>query len=186
MSRLPQGYRIDTVMGRLTQPVAAEIVRFWMQQGVIPSIEEARRRASQVVAIVRNDQDEIVALNSVYPAAYRSPQENYFFYRLFVRPQDRKIGVNTAATRHAVDFLKQQSFPKLNIKGVVIITENPKLAGEGARRSLKRLGFDYDGRGPKGYDIWRVDFADASPSQPPPQVGEEQNREPQVGEEQNQ
>lgn len=174
MSRLPQGYRIDIVMGQLLQPVAAEIVRFWMQQGVIPNLDEARRRVKQVVVVVRNTEGEIVALNSVYPAAYRTPQENYFFYRLFVRPQDRKIGVNTAATRHAVDFLRSQSFPKLDIKGVVIITENPKLAGEGGRRILKRLGFDYDGRGPKGYDIWRVDFAEASPSQPLPQMEEAQ------------
>lgn len=163
MSRLPDGYSIETVYGRLTPVRAAEIIKFWGQQRVLPNPQEARRRVAQVVDVIRNAEGEIVGLNSVYPAAYRSPQDSYYFYRLFIRPQDRKPGLGREATRHAVEFLKTRPNPRLGVKGVVVVTENPKLTRGGGRRVLQRLGFDYDGRGPKGFDVWRVEFP---PSQP--------------------
>jgi hypothetical protein len=166
MATIPEGYRIETVYGRLSEALAAEIVNFWQQQRVLPSRDEARRRVVQVVDVIRNAAGEIVGLNSVYPGAYRSPQDNYYFYRLFIRQQDRKPGLGRAATRHAVEFLQTRPNPKMNIKGVIAVTENPKLTREGGRRLLQRLGFAYDGRGPKGFDIWKIEFPPQQPAPP--------------------
>jgi hypothetical protein len=175
MPKLPEGYRIETVYGRLSRPLAAEIVRFWLQQGVIPGIEEARRRVSQVVDVIRNAQGEIVGLNSVYPASYRVKQDIYLFYRLFIRAIDRKPGLARFATEHVALALKSRPEVRPGIKGLIAVTENPKLTREAARRQLKRIGFEYDGRGPKGYDIWRMDFVEGAPLSTPlpsPPVGE--------------
>lgn len=160
MPRLPDGYRIDSVYSRLTQPLAAEIIRFWMQQGVISSLDEARRRVRQVVDVIRNAQGEIVGMNSVYPSSYRLKQDIYLFYRLFIRPIDRKPGLARFATEHIAQVLKSRPDLRPGIKGLIAVTENPKLTREAARRQLKRIGFEYDGRGPKGYDIWRMDFSE--------------------------
>lgn len=157
----PQGYRIETVYGRLTQPQRQEIIRFWMQQRVIPSLEAARRRVGQVIDVLRNAEGEIVGLNSVYPAAYRSRDQRYLFYRLYIRPADRKPGLARRATRHVVEALLAHPELRPGIKGLIAVTENPKLSREAARRQLQRIGFEYDGRGPKGYDIWRIDFSNA-------------------------
>lgn len=173
----PEGYRVETVYGRLTKELAAEIIRFWLQQRVLPSPQIARKRVNQVVDVMRNTEGEIVGLNSVYMAAYRSPQDRYLFYRLFIRSQDRRPGLARYATAHVAQALKSRPDLRPGIKGLIVVTENPKLTREAARRQLQRIGFEYDGRGPKGRDIWRIDFAGVaplSPSQPPPLVGEEQ------------
>lgn len=162
MQTHPEGYRIETVYGQLTQPLRAEIIRFWMGHRVLPSVEEARRRVAQVVDVLRNAQGEIVGLNSVYPAVYRSQGERYLFYRLFIRLQDRKPGLARRATGHVVEALKSHPELRPGIKGLIAVTENPKLSREAARRQLQRIGFEYDGRGPKGFDIWRIDFSDSA------------------------
>lgn len=162
MSEHPQGYRIETVYGKLTQPQRQEIIRFWLKHRAIPSLEAARRRVGQVIDVLRNAEGEIVGLNSVYPATYRSPGERYLFYRLYIRPQDRKPGLARRATRHVVEALLARPELRPGIKGLIAVTENPKLSREAARRQLQRIGFEYDGRGPKGFDIWRVEFPDAA------------------------
>ncbi len=162
MSDHSQGYRIETVYGRLTQPQRAEIIRFWMKHRALPSIEAARRRVAQVIDVLRNAEGEIVGLNTVYPGAYRDPGRRYLFYRLYIRPQDRRPGLARRATRHVVEALLAHPELRPGIKGLIAVTENPKLSREAARRQLQRIGFEYDGRGPKGFDIWRVEFPDAA------------------------
>lgn len=161
MSDHPQGYRIETVYGKLTQPLRQEIIRFWLAHRALPNLEAARRRLGQVIDVLRNAQGEIVGVNSVYPAAYREPGRRYLFYRLFIRPQDRRPGLARRATRHVLEALLAHPELRPGVKGLIVVTENPKLSREGARRQLQRIGFEYDGRGPKGFDIWRADFPDA-------------------------
>lgn len=165
MPTLPEGYRVETVYGRLTKELAQEIVQFWLQQRVLPNIQTARRRVSQVIDVLRNMEGQIVGLNSVYVGAYRSPQDRYLFYRLFIRPQDRRPGLARYATEHVAEALKSHPEYRQGIKGLIAVTENPKLTREAARRQLQRIGFEYDGRGPKGLDVWRMDFADAQAEQ---------------------
>lgn len=165
MPTLPEGYTVETVYGRLTKELAQEIVRFWMQQRVLPSVQAARKRVSQVIDVIRNNDGEIVGLNSVYVSGYRSQGEKYLFYRLYIRSQDRRPGLARYATEHVAEALKSHPEYRPGVKGLIAVTENPKLTREAARRQLKRIGFDYDGRGPKGFDIWRLDFDDQATDQ---------------------
>jgi hypothetical protein len=159
MPSLPEGYHVETVYGQLNQPLIGEIVRFWLSQRAIRDANEARRRVREVVDIIRNDRGELVGLNSVYPGAYRNRQDIYLFYRLYIRLADRKPGIARYATHHVVELLKGRPDIRKGVKGLIVVTENPKLTREVARRLLESIGFDYDGQGPKGHDVWRVNFS---------------------------
>jgi len=165
MAKFPEGYSVETVYGRLNKELAQEIVKFWMQQRVLPNIETARKRVRQVIDVIRNDAGEIVGLNSVYVAPYRNKADNYLFYRLYIRPKDRRPGLARNATEHLVETVRAHPELRPGIKGLVAVTENPKLTREAARRQLQRIGFEYDGRGPKGLDVWRIDFSDTESPQ---------------------
>lgn len=162
MLSLPEGYRVETVYGRMTHPLAREIIRFWLEQKAIGSIDEARRRVTQVVDILRNPKGEIAGLHSVYPGPYRKQQDIYLFYRLYIRPDDRRPGVPRFMTQRVAEILLNRPGVRKGIKGLIVVTENPKLTRQGARRQLNRIGFEYDGRGPKGHDVWRMDFPEHS------------------------
>jgi len=150
-------YRIAAVYGTVDDATCGELARFWLAERAVPSEERARSRCGDVVLISRNPDGEIVGVSSVYRERFRGAGDVYWFYRMFIRAADRVPGMMrfmTALTRDHLRDLEAQDKPR----GVIIVTENPKLMRRGTRRTLERIGFTYVGATAKGQDIWRSDF----------------------------
>lgn len=62
---LPDGYAIDVVRGTVDQELADELVAFWTDHRAL-SEEAARRRAPEVICVLRGPEGAITAVNSAY------------------------------------------------------------------------------------------------------------------------
>lgn len=115
------------------------------------------RRANQVVYMVLNQQQQVVAVSTVFISKLPKDGQTYFFYRMFIQPSDRIYGMMKLLTLKTCTFLErepQQDKPK----GVIIFTENRKLMRPGLKRLFKRNGFEYLQKNPKKEDVWRWSF----------------------------
>lgn len=153
-------YRLDNVYGQTTPSLSAEIVALWHENGVVEGVE-AQRRTAEVVLTIRDADNTLVGVNSVYVKDFIKAGNPYYFYRVFIRPRDRRsFGLARFAGKAARLFLKGYQPPGRPIpQGVIIVVENRKLARPGARRMLARQGWSPLGKGPRGFDVWCEHFA---------------------------
>jgi hypothetical protein len=160
-------YSVHDVRRRIDDALRAELSAFWVSHGAIIDAAEAQRRAGEVVCIARNAAGDIVAVNSAYAADFRAAGDRHYFYRQFVRSQDRRLGLSVAMLRQAVDSLRAEHRAGDPAKGIVLVAENPKLSRKSGRRLLAWLGWTYLGKGPRGFDLWQIDFSHPeAPRQP--------------------
>lgn len=153
-------YAIHVVHGSVDTRLADEISAFWLDNEAMADPIETARRVADVVCVARNAAGEIVGVNSVYLSALYQPSRLYYFYRIFLRKQDRVLGLSARMRKLCVDHLRAAGG---DILGVAMVTENPKLMKPAARRMLARAGWQYLGRGPLGRDVWTIEFAQSTP-----------------------
>jgi hypothetical protein len=88
MSDVAPGRTIEVMRGRLSDERAEQLLRFWASHGVLGG-DEARRRLPEVVALLLDDDGEIVGVNSVYPANVELIGGRLFWiYRSFLAPTE--------------------------------------------------------------------------------------------------
>ncbi len=151
-------YLVEPVYQQVTDSVADEIRNLWLEANVL-SRAEAERRVKEVVLTARNENGELVGVNTVYRQDFLSRNNTYYFYRVFIRPHDRGVfGLRRFMSLQARQFLKEYRNPQGETQGVVIVNENRKLSRKGAKRMLERDGWTFWGVGPKGFDVWFVNF----------------------------
>lgn len=153
-----KNYLLEPVYQQVTATVSEEIVQLWLDAKVL-SRPEAERRVKEVVLTARNENGVLVGVNTVYRQDFRSRGNTYYFYRVFIRPEDRGVfGLRRCMSLQARQFLKEYPNPHGETQGVVIVNENRKLSRKGAKRMLERDGWTFWGVGPKGFDVWFVNF----------------------------
>lgn len=154
------GYRLDSVYEQITPALAGEIATLWKENRVLEGAE-AQRRTAEVVLTIRNGDGVLVGVNSVYIQDFVKANNPYYFYRIFIRPQDRRsFGLRSFAGKATREFLKSYTPTRhLQPQGVIIVVENQKLRRPGASRMLARQGWIPLGKGPRGFDVWGDDFA---------------------------
>lgn len=152
-------YRLDNVYGQVTPALAAEIAALWRENRVLDGAE-AQRRTIEIVLTIRDSGGTLVGVNSVYVNDFIKVGNPYYFYRIFIRPQDRRShGLASFAGKATRLFLKDyQPAGHPKPQGVIIVVENRKLARPGARRMLARQGWTSLGKGPRGFDVWFENF----------------------------
>jgi Predicted metal-binding protein related to the C-terminal domain of SecA len=151
------GYKLYNVYQKTTPDLRREIVAFWQRNKAIPDLREAERRAHEVVYLIRNPAEVIVGVSSVYTARAGNPPASYYFYRMFIQPGDRIYGMMRLVTIRTRDFLRDE-VPKPEPRGLVIITENPKLMRKGMQRVFARFGFEFVSKTQRGLDVWVYRF----------------------------
>ncbi|MEO8485963.1 MAG: hypothetical protein ABI585_06440 [Betaproteobacteria bacterium] len=161
-----RGYRFEPVYGRVAPALRQEIVALWLAAGVLPE-DEARRRVDEVVIAIRNPAGELAGVNTAYVRGVTGGSGSWYFYRTFVRPEDRGVpGVVSGALRVAIETLRAYPHPE-HPRGVVAVIENPKLANRGPMRRMDRLGLHRIGQDAAGRDVWCIKFDGTVPVAPP-------------------
>ena len=157
-----KSYRLDCVYGVLTNSVRDEILNFWTANKSIPSSEEAQRRTKEVVFTIRNEQQELVGVNTVYLHPLKEGGV-YYMYRTFIRRQDRtNFNLTRFAFWESKKYLKELSVEGAEVKGIALVAENPKLMGKAVRRIFEEGPMRYYGKTPQGLDLWFTNFDDPS------------------------
>jgi hypothetical protein len=155
-------YRLDIVYGHMTAELSGEVITLWLNNQVVPR-REAQRRTAEVVMTIRDSSNVLVGVNTVYIQDFIKANNPYYFYRVFIRPEDRRsFGLRSFVSKATREFLRNY-YPVGHEKphGVVIVVENRKLARPGAQKLLARQGWTLIGKGPRGYDVWIENFDSA-------------------------
>ena len=150
------GYRLINVYQRITPEQCEEVIRFWQKNNAISDLDELQRRTSQVVFMVRDPQEQVCGISTVY-IQNLTPGNPYYFYRMFIQPMDRISGMMRVITESTRHYLHHATLPNKPL-GMIIVTENQKLMREGMKRMFTRHNYEYMGLSPKGLDMWRVNF----------------------------
>lgn len=154
-------YRIINVFGAIDEPIRNEIADLWVSEGVI-NAQEAYRRAEEVLFLIRDRNERLVGVNTVYVQNFVQPGNAYYFMRMFVRPDDRRsFGLPAFVSKKTFEYLRDHR-PVQDVKGLIIVTENRKFWSENAHRILAGVGWHFYGRGPKGNHIFYQNFDGSS------------------------
>ena len=161
-----RGYRLCAVYGRIPAADARDVVRMWIDAGVLPP-DEAQRRVGEVVVVARAADGQVAGVNTVYVADAPGDRGAYYFYRTYLRPEHRGVaGIPRRMVRLALQQLRGHRHPQAP-RGVVIITENPKLMRRGIKTRIEALGFHLLGSDARGCDVWCHKFDGSIPVAPP-------------------
>jgi len=160
------GYRLVPVYGRIGSELHREIQRMWVDEGVL-SRDAAMRRVDEVVVATLGPAGEVAGVNTVYVGRPPGGSDAWYFYRTFMRAAHRgRPAVVSAAFRMAFDVLRAFPHP-MRPAGLLALLENPKLANQGPRKRLERLGFGLVGRDRRGRPVWALRFDGEAPATPP-------------------
>jgi predicted GNAT family acetyltransferase len=161
-----RGYRLAAVFGRASPADVGDVVRMWIDGGVLPPAE-AQRRVFELAVVVRAPDGTVAGVNTAYVADVPGGSGRFYFYRTYVKPEHRGIsGLPTRMLRAALAALRDTEHPQAP-RGVIVITENPKLMRRAAMARLEAEGLHLLGRDARGCDVWCLRFDGAVPVAPP-------------------
>lgn len=157
-----RGYDIAWLFGAGNTPeMRAALIRFWTDHGALGDPFAAWRRTFEVGAVALDGQGDIAGVSSFYPDILPADGRPYWFYRTFVRPDSRIVGLapqlfDCTFTTLAADYGGEPGAPE----GVVTIMENPKLDTPAGLRVIRQSGLTLLGTDVHGRSVWRRRFAD--------------------------
>lgn len=150
------GYRLAWVFGQGTPDLRTELIRFWMTNNAVPDPYEAWRRSFEVTCTARDDSGDLVGVSSFYLDRLLTDGLPYCFYRTYVRPDCRIMGL--APRLFLITFDKLAALyagETYSPSGIVVVTENPKLEEAAGLRIIQRCGLERLGANPQGVSVWR-------------------------------
>jgi hypothetical protein len=123
------GYRLENVWKDKPEALKDEIVRFWLAHQALPGEVQARQRVDQVIFVLRDQDNEIIGVNTAYPALNPYLGLKLFHYRVFVSPAYRNLDLATKLTVTACDFFNERFLAgkDLDIIGLFAVIESPLL-----------------------------------------------------------
>lgn len=149
-----QNLDLKFVYGSLKAEDKQNIINMWLSAGVL-SKEEAIKRVEQVSVMIYSD-DFVVGVSTVYPA-YLTPNNLYFFFRMFIKQEYRGTNIKTKVMQLNFHKLKNKFDDKLN--GIVVELENEKLARLGEKTNyFSDRGYTYFGKSARNLQLWYVNF----------------------------
>jgi hypothetical protein len=148
-----ENYRFEAVFPAPPAQVADEVVAFWLREHALPSEAAARQRVAQLVYVIRAQDGEIAGVSTAYTGQAPKLGGAYYFYRMFIRPQDRVPIMMRRVTEMTFDVLRERT-PAGGPQGVVAVAENQKLRRPAAERQFERAGWHKVGLDARQQPVW--------------------------------
>ncbi len=134
------------------------VINLWTNAEVLTQ-DQAKDRLSEVSLLILEN-EKIIGVSTVYVNDFISPNNQYFFFRMFI--DERSRGSNKLRTQvMQKNYLELKKHFSDQVNGIVIELENEKLSklGETSNYFVKR-GYTYYGKSIRGLQLWYVDFAE--------------------------
>lgn len=154
-------YNVESVFEFVSPELAGELVAFWLREGALQDREAAAARTREVVCIARDPAGGIASVNTVYLGTLQHPDDIHYFYRMYTRPRHRLWELSAGMLRACVETLRTTSVRDPRARGLVIVSENPKLQTPAGHRVLAGMGWSYLGKTPQALDVWKLPLLEA-------------------------
>ncbi|MEZ0262022.1 MAG: hypothetical protein ACAH80_13505 [Alphaproteobacteria bacterium] len=157
------GYRLVPIYRKPDAEAREAVIKLWHANKILPDRKAAEERSKQVVFLIIDPQDNVVGVNTVYVSDFSkakqkpAPAGNFYFYRMFIQPQNRVPNLSFRTLGFTYDFLNALPVAP-RPEGLVLVTENPKLKKPGSQRLLKRMGWDTLAQNEMGQFVMKRDF----------------------------
>lgn len=157
-----KNHSIHWVREHTTPALRSQLIAFWRENGAIQEAFEAWRRTLEVTCVAFDEAGQIAGISSVYAAIFPGSGAPYWFYRTFIRPDCRDIGLapRLFACTHEQLALAYAEDPLAPV-GMMVISENPKLETPAGIRISQRAGLTHLGYTDSGQSIWHRLFEPA-------------------------
>jgi hypothetical protein len=155
-----ENYRFEAVFPTPPPEVADRVVAFWLHHRALPDEASARVRVAQLVYVIYAPNGDIAGVSTAYTGQAPNLGGEFYFYRMFIRPEDRVPIMMRRVTEMTFDVLRERT-PAEGPKGVVVVAENRKLHRPAAERQLQRAGWQKIGLDARQQPVWLRRF-DAS------------------------
>ncbi len=138
-------FEYDIVWQKLDDATRDRIVAFWQTHGAIRDEQAARARVDQVVALARNENDEIAGVCTAVDLVVPDIGERLYYYRTFVAPPFRTGFVVRRLLFLAVQALEEHArhHVETSAKGVYLELENPSFARHLRQAVWPRRGLEF-------------------------------------------
>jgi len=151
-------FSVENVYGVVEPETGEEIVRFWLEERALPP-PRAKRRVSQVVFVVRDEEGNVCGVNTVFKGDLPGSGRTYYFYRTFIGKRQRgSIRLLAFMAEETWRFLKGLDYGEPRPSGLAMVMENRKFYGERMKKWIERHGYTFYGKNDRGQDVWCRDF----------------------------
>jgi hypothetical protein len=157
------GYQIFSIYGCGKDAIHEKIVDLWARNRALPADVNPVERLKQVVLVAVDSDGKAVGVNTVYDstlAEMNVPDPDgavFHAYRMFVEYGKTVMWLPIAMTCGAFDILEELNHDA-RYRGVLIRTDNPKVAQRSSLEQFARQGWPVYARDRQGRVIMRRDF----------------------------
>jgi hypothetical protein len=122
-------FEIIPVWKRADPELAAELARYWIENGAMLDVDKAAERAAQVVCIGR-DEGRIVGVTTAYPRIVPMLRQPMYYLRMHIAPQARNQELSIPFVNASFDEVERQELAKEKptCLGVILQLQNERLA----------------------------------------------------------
>ncbi len=145
------GYHLIQVYKELTDQEEQNVIDFWKREQAVVDPIEAKRRVKEVAYVICNNTWQIVGISTA--KLWEQAEERYYYYRMFIRTQDRIGYLSTQVLHKTRDYLSQYASED-NVNGFLVVTQNRKMMRPGFKRYFERHQYQYLGVDQDGCDRW--------------------------------
>lgn len=147
---LDDRYRVEPFAGA-ESPVAEKVMELWRREGAMPE-SEARQRVGEVIAVVRERDEGVVAVSSAYLRHNEQLRMDLWYGRVFVAAAHRGLGMAVAIARAGRELLDERftSGEDTRAAGMLFEVESDILRRYYNRALWPPTDFTFIGENPRG------------------------------------
>ena len=146
------GYYMIEVYKKITLDIKNLVIEFWLEQKAIVNLNEANRRAEEVVFILCDKQWNIIGVNTAGIFKLNG-HGRYYYFRMFINPKNREHPFSLTVFNQSRDYFLNRC-KKDEVSGFIVVVENKKMSKPGWKRWYKKNNYQYLGQNEQNYDVW--------------------------------
>ena len=156
------GLTFQCIWGEEAPDVRADACKVWQRYGALVSESDLEPRSKEIVFVVRDINQEIVALSTARSIKARFLNNHFFYeFRCFIAPGFRVPGLDSALALKTKMLLQDREEPGGQHKGLIMIIEHPELKARRTKAVWSATGMVFAGYTPQGHHV-RVGYFDGA------------------------
>jgi hypothetical protein len=148
-------YKYQNVWKKITPELITEITEFWAKENALPKEAQPAKRAEQVVAIMRDKNNELAAVSTAIAKVVPRLRQTLYYYRTFCaekhRLQNTSTGMLQASQKALLEY--NQGKEKPDAIGIIIEIENKKIHDRFNEATWTNTSFSFIGYSPRGLPL---------------------------------
>jgi len=115
-------FSFQVIWQKVSEELTEEIVSVWESLNVLPKNTNPRERATEVVLLVRNEENQIIGITTAKTLYYPPIKNELFFFRGLIVPGSRIPGLFMNMTMETIQVLEEH-FNNSNTSPIGVFTE---------------------------------------------------------------